>query len=107
MNPSHAQALHSFARRLKLLFVLRAGVQTATVWFFVWGVVVLAVRIAGVQHTEWLAFGALGFVPLAVVAGSRALSRQPAFAKVRASYDQLKACGGVIMSEEATTNPAG
>jgi len=101
MNPSHAQALHSFARRLKLLLILRAGVQTATIWFFVWGVVVLAVRIAGAQQTEWLALGTLGFVPLAIIAGARALSRQPAFTKVRASYDQLKACGGVIMSEEA------
>jgi hypothetical protein len=100
MNPSHSQALHSFVFRLKLLFLLRAGVQMATVWFFVWGVVVLVVRISGAHQTEWLAFGVLGFAPLAIIAGARALSRQPAFARVRASYDQLKACGGVIMSEE-------
>ena len=101
MNPSHAQALQSFARKMKLLLMLRAAMQTATAWFFIWGVVVLAIRIAGGQHTEWLALGTLGFMPLAVIAGARALSRLPALARVRASYDQLKACGGVIMSEEA------
>jgi len=101
MNPAHSQALQSFARRLKFLLLLRATVQMATVWFFIWGVVVLAVRISGAHQTEWLAFGILGFVPLAVIAGARALFRQPAFTRVRASYDQLKACGGVIMSEEA------
>ena len=101
MNSPHSRALHLFARRLKLLLLARAWVQMATVWFFAWGVVVLALRISGAQHTEWLAFGVLGFVPLAVIAGARALSRQPGFDKVRAAYDQLKTCGGVIMSEEA------
>ncbi|HKI70603.1 MAG TPA: hypothetical protein VKA67_13525, partial [Verrucomicrobiae bacterium] len=80
--------------------MLRSSVQMATIWFFVWGVVVLAVRISGVQHTEWLKLGVLGFVPLAIIAGARALARQPAFTKVRACYDRLKTCGGIVMSEE-------
>ena len=101
MKPSHSQAIQSFARRLKFLSRLRAGVQMATLWFFIWGVIILAVRIAGTPQTEWLAFGILGFVPLVMVAGIRQRSRQPAFDKVRACYDRLKACGGVIMSEEA------
>ena len=102
MKSLHSQALQSFARRLMLLCLLRAGIQMATLWFFIWGVVVLMVRISGAQQTEWLAFGILGLVPLAMVAGARERSRQPAFAKVRANYDRLKACGGILMSEEVS-----
>ena len=84
------------------LSLLRAGTRMATLWFFIWGVVVLMVRISGAQHTEWLALGLLGFVPLAIVAGARERSRQPAFVNVRACYDRLKACGGILMSEEVS-----
>ena len=31
----------------------------ATLWFFIWGVVVLTARISGVQQTDWLALGIL------------------------------------------------
>ena len=102
MNSPHSQTLQSFVHRLLLLSLLRAGIQMATLWFFIWGVVVLTARISGVQQTDWLALGILGFVPLAVAAGWRARSRQPVFDKVRACYDRLQACGGVIMSEEAS-----
>ena len=76
MKSPHSQALQSFVRRLMLLSLLRAGIQMATLWFFIWGVVVLTARISGVQQTEWLALGMLGFVPLAMAAGLRA--RPPA-----------------------------
>jgi len=49
-----------------------------------------------------LALGMLGFVPLAMAAGLRARSRQPAFDKMRACYDRLQACGGILMSEEVS-----
>ena len=44
---SHAQALQAFARKMALLLMLRGAVRWMTVWFFVWGVVVLAARISG------------------------------------------------------------
>ncbi len=101
MKSSHPAALQAFARKLEYLLALRAVVQTATVWFFVWGVFVLAMRIARVQHTEWLATGLLGFAPIAMLVVLRGRRRLPGFAKVRANYDRLNACGGVIMAEEA------
>jgi len=101
MKSSHSAALRAFARRLKFLLVLRAAVQVITVWFFLWGVFVLALRIYGTQNTGWLALGVLGFAPLVILAAARELRRQPAFATIRASYDGLNACGGVIMSEES------
>src|ERR1035437_7416427 len=101
MKTSHAKALQSFARDLQWLLRLRLGVQMTTVWFFVWGVVVLALRIFGAQNTFWLALGLFGIAPLALLAAWRAKKQRATFTKIRASYDRLNACGGVIMSAEA------
>jgi hypothetical protein len=100
MKTSHAKALQSFARDLQWLLALRLGVQLATLWFFVWGVIVLALRIFGTQNTFWLALGLLGVAPLALLAAWRTKKQRASFSKIRASYDRLNSCGGVIMSEE-------
>ena len=100
MKTSHAKALQSFARDLQWLLTLRLGVQSATVWFFVWGVAVLALRIFGMQNTFWLTLGLFGVVPLAFLASWRAKKQRASFTNIRASYDHLNACGGIIMSEE-------
>ncbi|HEX3857867.1 MAG TPA: hypothetical protein VHY30_11295 [Verrucomicrobiae bacterium] len=101
MKTSHARALQSFARDLQWLLALRLGVQLATAWFFAWGVVVLALRIFGTQNTFWLALGLFGIVPLIFISVMRARRLKPEFSKIRANYDRLNACGGVVMSEEA------
>jgi hypothetical protein len=101
MKSTHAKALQSFARDLQWLLALRLGVQMATLWFFAWGVVVLALRIFGLQNTFWLALGLLGVAPLALLAAWQSKKQRAAFTKIRANYDRLNACGGVIMSEEA------
>jgi hypothetical protein len=100
MNPSHASALQSFARNLQWLLTLRLAVQLATVWFFTWGVVILALRIFGVQNIYWLTVGLLAVAPLALVASWRAKKQRAPLAKIRASYDRINACGGIIMSAE-------
>ena len=100
MHSSHPQALLAFALRLNRLLLLRVAVQQMTLWFFVWGVCVLALKFSGVRHTEWFALGVFGFVPITLVVGLRERRRRPAFAKIRANYDRLNACGGVIMSQE-------
>jgi hypothetical protein len=101
MKHSHLDALQTFTHKLTALLAMRAVVQMATVWFFVWGVFVLTMRISRVPHTEWLALGVFGFVPITILAVLRERCRQPAFANLRANYDRLNSCGGVIMSEEA------
>jgi len=83
------------------LLSARNAVQWMTLWFFVWGVVVLAVRISGVTQTEWLGLGLFGIIPLFLFAVLRARQQKPEFTKLRASYDRVNACGGVVMSEEA------
>lgn len=99
MTP-HAKALRSFARDLQWLLTLRLTVQMATVWCFAWGVIVLALRIVGPQNPLWLALGLIGILPLVLVAVWRSKKQCASFTKIRASYDQWNACGGIIMSEE-------
>lgn len=100
MKNAHANALKSFARDLECLLTLRLAVQLATAWFFIWGVVVLALRILGFQNILWLTMGLIGVAPLALVASWRAKKQRAPFERIRASYDRLNACGGIIMSAE-------
>jgi hypothetical protein len=101
MKSTHPQALEAFAHKLNRLLWLRVAVQLTTLWFLLWGVLVLALKFSGLLHTEWLTLGLLGFVPLVLVAGLRERRRRPGFEKVRANYDRLNTCGGVIMAQEA------
>jgi len=100
MNRSHASALQSFARNLQWLLTLRLAVQLATVWFFAWGVVILALRIFGIQNIYWLTMGLLAVAPLAFIASWRAKKQRAPLTKIRASYDRINACGGIVMSAE-------
>jgi hypothetical protein len=99
---SHAGALKSFAKKLTLLLMIRGMVAWTTVWFFIWGVVVLAVRFSGLLKGKWLAFGLLGCIPIALIAAIREWRKRESFSKLRAAYDDLNQCGGVIMAEEVT-----
>jgi len=106
MNATHSQNLRLLERRLKWLLALRASVRLMTVWLFLWGVTVLAARIAGLPHALWLAWGILGVVPIALIAAWHSHKRLPAFATLRARYDLLNRCGGVVMSEETADTAA-
>jgi hypothetical protein len=98
---SHPQALRAFRRNLNYLMIARAALQMMTLWFFIWGAFVLAVKFGGWQDTGWLALGLIGFLPLAAIAAIRENRRLPAFETMRANYDRLNACGGVMMAQEA------
>src|SRR5262245_8785865 len=99
---SHTGALKSFANKLTLLLMIRGAVAWTTVWFFIWGVVVLAVRFSGLLKGKSLAYGLLGCIPLVLIVAIREWRRREAFSKIRAAYDDLNQCGGVIMAEEAS-----
>jgi hypothetical protein len=102
MTQSHSETLQSFARKLTALLMFRGAVRWTTIWFFVWGVVVLAARMAGSHSGDWQLLGLLGAIPLAVFAAIRERPKRAAFTQVRAAYDGLNRCGGVIMAEETT-----
>ena len=106
MKLSHPEALQIFSNRIGRVLVLRRAVQWLTVWFFLWGAVVLAVRMAGFTETGWLALGIFLAVPVVIFAAIFAHKERPIFSKVRASYDQLNACGGLVMSGETAETGA-
>jgi hypothetical protein len=101
MNSAHTTALRTFARQLQWLLALRLAVQFTTVWFFLWGVTVLAFRFIGGQNNPWFMLGIFGIVPIGIIAAWLAHRQQPAFAKLRANYDRLNQCGGILMAEES------
>jgi hypothetical protein len=81
--------------------MLREALRWAAIWFFVWGIIVLAARISGVSNQLWMQLGLLGaLVPMLVVAAI-VWRKIPAQTKIRATYDQLNQCGGLLMAEEA------
>src|SRR5205814_1432382 len=99
--PSHARALQSFSRKLAALLLFRESLRWATAWFFVWGVVVIAARISGVPNQTWMLLGMFGAVLPMAAASALEWRRLPKFAGVRATYDHLNECGGMLMAEEA------
>ncbi|MEJ0091574.1 MAG: hypothetical protein WDM80_17735 [Limisphaerales bacterium] len=102
-DASHSHALQTFNRRLVRLLSVRNAIQWMTLWFFIWGVIVLAVRIAGIKQTEWLGLGLFGIIPLFIFAVIQARRQKPEFATMRASYDRINACGGVMMPGKPPT----
>lgn len=106
MSLPHDQALQKFDLRLVRLLMLRQAVQATTVMLFLWGALVLAARVAGWSSSGWLALGIFFALPVILFAVVRAQKNRPAAEKVRASYDQLNTCGGIMMSADATSMAA-
>jgi hypothetical protein len=100
MKSSHATALQTFTGRLQWLFVLRMGLSLATMWFFVWGVAILAMRFFGVQNIFWLTLGLVAVIPVVLLAGRWSKKKCASPGTIRAAYDHLNKCGGLIMSAE-------
>jgi hypothetical protein len=68
MSITHDDALNTFAARRARLLMVRRAVQWLTVWFFIWGAIVLAVRMAGFNQTYWLALGIFFALPAIILA---------------------------------------
>ncbi|MGA4643970.1 hypothetical protein [Limisphaera sp. 4302-co] len=100
MQSDHARTLRAFHRRLAAVFLLRRVLFALALWAFVWGAAVLVLRMAGVPRGIWMAYGAAGCLPVMVGAAWWEWRRLPSLALVRAAYDALRRCGGILMSEE-------
>jgi hypothetical protein len=98
---AHTHALRMFARKLSLLLMFRGAMRWVTAWMFLWGVVVLALRFAGVLKSDLLVYGLLGAIPLALIAAVREYRRRTTSTDVRAAYDGRNHCGGIMMAAEA------
>jgi len=94
------QAIELFRGQLALRYVLRNSLTALTVWAFLYGTVVLALRGAlGLSRID-LIWG-LCSLPLALIpAVILALRRLPSKTAVRALIDRHSRCGGLLMAGE-------
>jgi hypothetical protein len=95
---SQDQAIDLFRRRLTALFLWRQIVGLATLWLFVWGTGVLALRAAVGLSAVPLLWGAAGLVPCFVLAWLVAARQTPRPGAVRALLDRESRCGGLLMA---------
>jgi hypothetical protein len=95
---AHDLAIRRFRRRLEALLLVRQAFGLATVWFFVWGSAVLALRAALGMPRLPLVAGLAGLVPCALAALVLARRRLPADAAVRALLDRESHSGGLLMA---------
>ena len=98
--------LRSFERRIASALMFRGALLWAGSWFFFWGVVVLVGRFTSSVRYDWLVLGLLGFLPLAAVGAIQEWKKRPPFPIIRASFDGLNRCGGLLMAEEVADTSA-
>jgi hypothetical protein len=92
------RAIHRFRRQVAMLFVLKYALPLATVYAFVWGTVVLALR-AALEVERWpLLWGLAGLAVCVAVAVVLARRRLPSATAIRALLDEQSGCGGLLMA---------
>src|ERR1700709_2741562 len=98
MKANEGRAIAEFRQTLAAVYLLRYGLAALTVWAFVYGIAVLALRGAtGLSRIELL--WGLASLPVALVpAVWRALRRLPSRDRVRAVLDHHGRCGGLLMA---------
>src|SRR5262249_47343967 len=98
MKSNDARAIAEFRQTLAAVYLLRYGLAALTVWAFVYGVAVLALRGAtGLSRLDLL----WGLASLPLVLGPAvwlALRRLPSRDRVRAVLDHHGRCGGLLMA---------
>jgi hypothetical protein len=102
---AHEQAVRQFGRRLAVLLVWRQALGLLTLWLFLWGTAVLALRAALATPRLPLLWGLAGVVPCAAAAFLLARRSFPAVAAVRALLDRESRSGGLLMA--AAEGPLG
>src|SRR5262249_44190886 len=95
---AHDRAVQQFGRRLAGLLVGRQVLGFTTVWLFVWGTAVLALRAALGTPRLPLLWGLAGLAPCAVLAYYVARRGFPAAAAVRALLARHSRRGGLLMA---------
>jgi hypothetical protein len=91
------KAIQRFRRHLAVLFVLKYALPLATLWGFVWGTAVIALRTAGVERKPLL-WGLMGLAACLAAALLRARRHVPPVTTIRALLDEQSGCGGLLMA---------
>lgn len=96
----HELLVQQFCRRIAGWCVLRQTVTALSIWAFLWGTAVLALRATSDTTLMVLLWGLIG-VPIAVALAVRSAFRQiPNPSSVRALLDAHGDCGGLLMASE-------
>ena len=96
------KSIARFIRRVAILVGIRYALMFITIWGFLCGVAVLAMRAATGRPVVQLIWIVAGVVPCAVIAILLALKRRPDRSAVRALLDNRNRCGGLLMASERT-----
>src|SRR5579884_2213941 len=95
------RAIRLFRSRLAALLILKNSLAALSLWAFLAGTAVLALRYLGVERS-FLLWGLLSAPVALVPAVVLALRRLPTTQAVRALLDQRSACGGMLMAGAET-----
>jgi hypothetical protein len=99
VKSNEERLIDQFRRRLAGFLILKHALTALTIWAFLAGVAVLALRSLGVSALTLL-WGLLSTLPLALVpAVLLACRRLPSRAAVRAVLDRHSHCGGLLMAD--------
>jgi hypothetical protein len=98
MTQDEDRSVVQFRQRVLLLYVLKFSLAALTIWAFLFGTAVLALRVMpGLSRVELL--WGLASMPLALMpAVILAWRHRPALAAVRALLDRHGRCGGLLMA---------
>lgn len=91
------KAIERFRRHVSVLFVLKYALPLATLWGFVWGTAVIALRAAGMERKPLL-WGLMGLAACLAAALLRARRHMPQATTIRALFDEQSGCGGLLMA---------
>jgi hypothetical protein len=95
---AHEQAARSLRRRLALVLLLKHALVFLTAWAFLWGTVVLVLRLTAGTSPLVLLWGLAAMPVLAALAVLPARRRLPAATAVRAVLDRASGCGGMLLA---------
>jgi hypothetical protein len=95
---NHEESLVRLRLRIAGILLIRQALTWLTVWAFLWGTVVLVLRLAAGTSPLQLLWGLAGVPALIGLAALPALRRLPAPAVLRAALDRASGCGGLLMT---------
>src|SRR4051794_38740719 len=98
MRQNEERAIADFRRALASVYLLRHGLTALTLWAFLYGTAVLALRgAAGLSRLDLL-WGLASLPHARAPAAILALRRLPSRDRVRAALDHHGRCGGLLMA---------
>lgn len=102
-------SIHAFRNRLLRLYCLRYSLIIASIWLFIWGLVIMVARVTNLIGWENLFFGIFGLVAVFPIACMIASRKLPDEKRLSAALDGCNRAGGLVMAalETDTSDWAG